>query len=165
MTTQTAHESQPPANPFVIFVFFVAESFVFFVAFSAEPMRPGLTLLEEVVGDGDEVRRQHNYRIRLRLWLRRGDLVRWPTAWGPVGIARLEDDGATLVTEVRIDRHSLINGLFYGVDGMRVGGTRRLEIAPHLAYGERGVPGVIPPGALLTAEITILPPEAQKSEA
>jgi FKBP-type peptidyl-prolyl cis-trans isomerase len=57
---------------------------------------------------------------------------------------------------LRIDRRSLINGLFYGVDGMRVGGMRRLEIAPHLAYGDRGVPGIIPPGAVLTAEITIL---------
>ena len=38
---------------------------------------------------------------------------------------------------------------------MRVGGTRRLEIAPHLAYGDRGVPGIIPAGAVLTAEITI----------
>jgi FKBP-type peptidyl-prolyl cis-trans isomerase len=33
---------------------------------------------------------------------------------------------------------------------------RRLEIAPHLAYGDRGVPGTIPAGALITAEITIL---------
>jgi len=31
-----------------------------------------------------------------------------------------------------------------------------LEIAPHLAYGDRGVPGVIPAAAVLTAEITIL---------
>lgn len=39
---------------------------------------------------------------------------------------------------------------------MRVGGTRRLEIAPHLAYGDRGVPGTIPAGAVLIAEITVL---------
>jgi len=39
---------------------------------------------------------------------------------------------------------------------MRVGGTRRLEIAPHLAYADGGVPGVIPAGALLTAEVTVL---------
>ena len=77
-------------------------------------------------------------------------------AWGPVGTARLEDNGETLITEVRIDRRSLVNGLFYGVDGMRVGGTRRLEIAPHLGYGDQGVPGVIPAAAVLTAEITIL---------
>jgi hypothetical protein len=119
-------------------------------------LRSGLTLLAETAGAGEPVRRQHNYRIRLRLWLKQGEAVRWPTTWGPVGAARLEDDGQTLLTEVRIDRRSLVNGLFYGVEGMRVGGTRRLQIAPHLAYGHRGVPGVIPAGAVLTAEITIL---------
>ena len=119
-------------------------------------LRSGLTLLRDVPGTGEPVRRQHNYLIRLRLWLNAGDAVRWHMAWGPVGVARLEDDGATLITEVRIDRRSLVNGLFYGVEGMHVGGTRRLEVSPHLAYGDRGVPGVIPPGAVLTAEITIL---------
>ena len=119
-------------------------------------LRSGLTLLEDIPGAGEEVRRQHQYRIRLRLWLNKGEAVRWQTAWGPVGAATLDDNGETLTTEVRIDRRSLANGMFYGVEGMRVGGTRRLEIAPHLAYGDRGVPGVIPPGALLIAEITIL---------
>ena len=118
-------------------------------------LRSGLTLLADVPGNGDPVRRQHNYCIRLRLWLHKGDPVRWQIAWGLVGVARLEDDGEILETEVRIDRRSLISGLFYGVEGMRVGGTRRLEIAPHLAYGTRGVPGVIPGGAVLVAEITI----------
>ena len=123
---------------------------------AASFQRSGLKLLEDIPGVGQPVCRLHNYLIRLRLWLHRGEPVRWQMAWGPVGIARLEDDGATLITEVRIDRRSLVSGLFYGVEGMRVGGTRRLEIAPHLAYGDRGVPGVIPAGALLTAEITIL---------
>jgi hypothetical protein len=119
-------------------------------------LRSGLTLLVDIPGSGDLVRRQHNYRIRLRLWLHRGDPVRWQAASGPVGAAWLEDEGATLMTEARIDRHTFNNGLFYGIDGMRVGGMRRLEIAPHLAYGDRGVPGIIPAGAVLTAEITIL---------
>jgi hypothetical protein len=119
-------------------------------------LRSGLTLLEDIPGSGEPVRRQHNYLIRLRLWLHRGEPVRWQTPSGPVGVARLEDHGETLITEVRIDRRSLVSGLFYGVEGMRVGGTRRLEIAPHLAYAERGVPGVIPAGALLIAEITVL---------
>jgi FKBP-type peptidyl-prolyl cis-trans isomerase len=76
-------------------------------------------------------------------------------------VARLEDNGATLITEVRVNRGLLISGLFYGIEGMRVGGTRRLQIAPHLGYGERGVPDMIPSGAVLTAEITIL--EARRS--
>jgi len=31
-----------------------------------------------------------------------------------------------------------------------------MRIGPHLAYGDRGVPGTIPAGAALIAEITIL---------
>jgi len=101
-------------------------------------MRSGLMLLEDIPGAGEEVRRQHTYRIRVRLWLNKGDFVRETTG------------------ELRIDRGTLISGLFYGVEGMRVGGTRRLEIAPRLAYGDSGVPGVIPAGALLVAEISVL---------
>ena len=119
-------------------------------------LRSGLVLRSDIAGAGEPVRRQRNYRIRLRLWLNRGEPVRWKAPWGSISAARLEDHGETLITEVRIDRRSLISGLFYGVEGMRVGGTRRLEIAPHLAYGENGVPDVIPPNALLVAEITIL---------
>lgn len=123
-------------------------------------LRSGLTLLTDIPGSGDLVRRQHNYMVRLRLWLHRGEPVRWQMASGPVGVGRLEDEGATLITEMRIDRRSMMNGLFYGIDGMRVGGTRRLEIAPHLAYGERGVPGTIPENALIVAEVTILEAKA-----
>ena len=119
-------------------------------------LRSGLVLLTDIPGAGDPVLRQHNYMVRLRLWLHRGEPVRWQMPSGPVGVGRLEDNGETLVTEMRINRGSMMNGLFYGIDGMRVGGTRRLEIAPHLAYGEKGVPGMIPENALLIAEITIL---------
>jgi ankyrin repeat protein len=119
-------------------------------------LRSGLTLLVDIPGTGEPVRRQHSYRIRLRLWLNKGQAVRWQAAWGPGSVARLDNNGETLITEARIDRRSLVSGLFYGVEGMRVGGTRRLEIGPHLGYGDRGVPGVIPAGAVLTAEITFL---------
>jgi uncharacterized protein len=119
-------------------------------------LRSGLTLLTDLPGSGDVIRRQQNYRIRLRLWLNKGDPVRWPEQWGVEGALRCDDNGETVIKLVRIDRVSLVNGLFYGIEGMRIGGTRRLEIAPHLAYGEAGVPGVIPPNAVLTAEVTIL---------
>jgi FKBP-type peptidyl-prolyl isomerase-like protein len=119
-------------------------------------LRSGLMLLVDIPGAGEPIRRQHAYKIRLRLWLNKGEPVRWRYPSAPVGIGRLDDEGATLTTDLRIDRRSLVNGLFYGVEGMRIGGTRRLEIAPHLAYGERGIPGIIPPNALLVAEISVL---------
>jgi hypothetical protein len=119
-------------------------------------LRSGLTLLVDVPGTGEPVRRQQRYLVRLRMWLHRGDAVRWPMPSGPVGIARLQENGEVLITEIRVDRRSLVSGVFYGVEGMRVGGTRRLEIAPHLGFGDRGVPDIIPANALLVAEITIL---------
>jgi hypothetical protein len=119
-------------------------------------LRSGIVLQMDVPGEGDLVRRQQNYRVRLRMWLGGGEPVRWRAASGPVGAAHLEDDGATLVTEIRVNRGLLVSGLFYGVESMRVGGTRRLVLAPHMAYGERGVPGIIPPSSSLIVEVTVL---------
>jgi hypothetical protein len=119
-------------------------------------MRSGVKLLADVPGTGPVLKRKSFYRIRLRMRLNKGESVRWQTPWGSIKHATLEDEGQTLVTEVRLDRVFLINGLFYGVEGMCVGGTRRLKISPHLGYGEKGVPGVIPPNSVLVAEITIL---------
>jgi hypothetical protein len=116
-------------------------------------IRSGLTLLIDIPGTGELVRCQHNYQIRMRMWLNGGEAIKWKS-WGPTDVVM--DNGETLVHEVRISRGSLINGLFYGIEGMRVGGTRRLEIAPHLAYGDAGLPDVIPAGAVLTAEVTVL---------
>lgn len=43
----------------------------------------------------------------------------------------------------------VIAGWDQGVQGMKVGGRRRLEIPSHLAYGEHGAPPVIAPGESL----------------
>ena len=102
------------------------------------------------------MKRQHTYLIRLKLWLNKGEPVKWQSPWGLIDRARLEDSGETLVADLRIDRETLINGLFYGIEGMRIGGTRKLRISPHLAYGERGIPGLIPENAVIVAELSVL---------
>jgi hypothetical protein len=119
-------------------------------------LRSGLTVMLDIPGTGEPVQRQHNYMVRLRLRLNHGDPIRSQVPSGPVGVGRLEDNGETMITQMRIERRSMMNGLFYGVDGMRVGGTRRLEISPQLAYGEKGIPGSIPENAVIIAEVTVL---------
>jgi FKBP-type peptidyl-prolyl cis-trans isomerase FkpA len=49
----------------------------------------------------------------------------------------------------------VIAGFTQGVNGMRVGGTRRVVIPPELGYGSAGNPPRIPGNATLIFEITL----------
>jgi len=47
-------------------------------------------------------------------------------------------------------------GLDEGLVGMVIGEVRRIIVPPHLAYGDAGVPGVVPPGATVAFDVELL---------
>jgi hypothetical protein len=57
---------------------------------------------------------------------------------------------------IELQKRDCIDGLRYGIIGMREGGRRELIVGPHLGYGAKGIPGKIPPDAVLKFEVELL---------
>ncbi len=53
----------------------------------------------------------------------------------------------------KLNRGHFIPGVVYSTIGMKEGGYREVKISPHLAYGEKGVEGIVPENAVLHCKI------------
>lgn len=103
----------------------------------------GLTYEDTVVGDGAEAQK--------------GDLVTVHyTGWLTDGSKFDSSKDRNDPFQFPLGQRYVISGWDEGVQGMKVGGTRKLTIPPQLGYGARGAGGVIPPNATLVFEVELL---------
>ncbi len=128
------------------------------VSHQAMWIKKGVRLIDETEGDGKLVRRHQIYIMAFRVALNKGEIITSPAKCLSHTIdenLKQYNDGF-LQSRIRVDRENLIDGLFYAIEGMKVGGYRKVGIAPHLAYREEGIPGIIPKNAKLIVEVKVL---------
>lgn len=119
----------------------------------------GIDLIKEVIGEGPEAEKGSVVTYNARFFLRRGDEV---TRDGEI-ISRVRDHVATrivggteLIDQVaELGKRRPIAGVEKTLYGMRKNGYREVVVSPHLAYGKKGVPGLIPANALLRIKLWV----------
>jgi peptidylprolyl isomerase len=103
-----------------------------------------LVIDDETVGDGDEATAGKNVTVHYVG-------VSWSTgeqfdaSWD-----RMEP------FQFGLGRRQVIQGWDDGVQGMKVGGRRRLTIPPHMGYGSAGAGGVIAPNETLVFVVDLI---------
>ena len=102
-----------------------------------------LKIEDEVVGTGPEIKAGQTAVVHYTGWLTDG--TKFDSS---------KDRGQPF--SFRLGAGQVIQGWDQGVQGMKVGGKRKLTIPPQLGYGAKGAGGAIPPNATLVFEVELL---------
>jgi FKBP-type peptidyl-prolyl cis-trans isomerase FkpA len=108
----------------------------------------GLQYEDTQVGSGAEATAGQNVTVHYTGWLQNAD--------GSAGKKFDSSKDRNDPFQFPLGAGHVIKGWDQGVQGMKVGGVRRLVIPASLGYGARGAGGVIPPNATLIFEVELL---------
>jgi FKBP-type peptidyl-prolyl cis-trans isomerase FkpA len=108
----------------------------------------GLQYEDTVTGSGAEAKAGQHVTVHYTGWLRNDD--------GSQGAKFDSSKDRNDPFEFPLGAGHVIKGWDEGVQGMKVGGARRLIIPAALGYGARGAGGVIPPNATLIFDVELL---------
>ncbi len=108
----------------------------------------GLQYEDIKVGDGEVARSGFFVTVHYTGWLKSRD--------GSTGKKFDSSHDSDQPFTFRIGSGQVIKGWEEGVQGMRVGGVRKLIVPSYLGYGSRGAPPRIPPNATLVFEVELL---------
>ena len=109
-----------------------------------KPAPYGLDVLDIVEGDGPTAAKGMQVEVHY-VGVSHASGQQFDASW---------DRGDTF--RFRLGGGQVIPGWDQGVEGMRVGGRRRLTISPELAYGKRGAGGVIGPDETLVFVVDLV---------
>ncbi len=118
----------------------------------------GLTLLEEREGEGRPAQTGDRVLYNTRIFLNRGEEVPLNTRQAehvPKDMVRVRDGVTVIDHQTVLGRRQAIAGVEQALLGMKVGGYWKVRMGPQLAYRGTGIPGLIPPHAVLVVEIRL----------
>ena len=126
----------------------------------------GIELLEERAGQGRPAEKGDEVTYNARMFLRRGDEVTFDSESIACYGEHLDTqsiDGNELVNHTTVlGKRRPIAGVEKSLFGMQAGGYREVMVAPHLAYGEKGIPDRIPANAMLRIQLWVQDVKAGK---
>lgn len=108
----------------------------------------GLQYEDIKIGSGPEARLGQNVTVHYTGWLKTRD--------GSTGRKFDSSRDNNEPFTFRLGAGKVIQGWDEGVQGMRVGGIRKLIVPSRLGYGANGAPTSIPPNATLIFEVELL---------
>jgi FKBP-type peptidyl-prolyl cis-trans isomerase len=103
----------------------------------------GLQYIDQIVGTGDTATAGQTVSVHYTGWLTNGKKFDSSV-----------DRGQPF--SFRLGVGQVIKGWDEGVQGMKIGGKRKLTIPSNLGYGARGAGGLIPPHATLVFDVELL---------
>jgi FKBP-type peptidyl-prolyl cis-trans isomerase FkpA len=108
----------------------------------------GLQYEDIKVGEGPEAQKGAHVRVHYTGWLQNAD--------GSAGKKFDSSKDRDEPFDFPLGAGHVIKGWDEGVQGMKVGGTRKLTIPAALGYGARGAGAAIPPNATLIFDVELL---------
>jgi hypothetical protein len=116
----------------------------------------GIRLLEEREGTGAPASKGARIVYNLRIFLNKGEEVEInerQAARLPESMVRNDEGRPFIDHAITLGRRQAIAGIEQALLGMKLGGYRKVRLSPHLAYGAKGLPGLIPAHAVLVVEL------------
>jgi len=94
-------------------------------------------------GEGNPAEKGHAVQILFRAWIKDGKEI----------ASSASREKPTIFT---LGAGQVIKGWEDGVEGMKPGGKRQIQIPPELAYGGAGAPPAVPPNSTLIIDIELI---------
>lgn len=116
----------------------------------------GLKILNEREGEGQPAQKGDRVIYNCRIFLNKGDEVMLNAKQADhlsKDMIRVVDGERFVDRKTVLGSRQTIAGVEHALMGMKAGGYRKVRIGPHLAYREKGIPDLIPPGAVLVVEV------------